>query len=295
MKLINKTIYTIILISVAFSLNGCGGEKKKDKETIFVSIQPQKFFLDNLVKDNFSIKTIIPEGSNPEIYDPTPSQMLEVGKCNLYFKIGFFGFENSWLQNLQKNNPNLYIVNSSESIEPIEIDHVCSDHDHNHTHQGEDPHVWSSPATAKVMVQNMYKVIIEKDSLNKDFYDDNYNALMQIFNNTDSIIKAYLQNAPSKSFIIYHPSLSYYANEYGLNQLSIEQDGKQPTPSNLKTLIDLAKQENVKVVFIQEEFDKKNAETVAKEIGAKIVPLNLLAYDWDKEMIKIAKSLALEE
>ncbi|MFV0467554.1 MAG: metal ABC transporter solute-binding protein, Zn/Mn family [Dysgonomonas sp.] len=280
-----NSIITIIILSTAIVFSSCKPKLEKDK-IIFVSIEPQKFFLDNIVKDNFSVKTIIPDGSNPESYDPTPAQMVDLGKSALYFKVVFISFENAWIPNVQKNNPKLRIVNSSARITPINAD----DHDH----EGPDPHIWSSPKTALQMAQNMYDEVVNIDSANKSVYEANFKQLSQLIYNTDSIIKGYLEKAPSRSFIIYHPALSYFSKEYELCQYSIEHNGKQPTPSEIRNLIELAKAENIKVVFIQAEYDEKNAETIANEIGAKVVPLNLLSYNWNEEMIKIAKALAGE-
>lgn len=280
-----------------FLLVSCS--KKQDTRPILsVSIEPQKYFLEQLVGDKYTVHCVIPNGSNPESFDPAPSQMVSLGKSSMYFKVGFLGFENSWMDNIQKNNPNLKIIDCSISIqtEEYEEDH---DHDHkhmhDHSHDGPDPHIWSSPNTALIMAENMYKALVMNDASNEAYYKSNFETLSNEFHQTDSIIRAYIAKASSKDFIIYHPALSYFAREYGLRQHCIEFEGKNPSPSQMKQMIDLAKKENVKVVFVQEEFDKKNAETVAQEIGAKIVPINLLSYNWSAEMIKIAKALAFEE
>ncbi|NDW09877.1 hypothetical protein D0T56_09470 [Dysgonomonas sp. 520] len=285
--------YILILISllIAFAFSGCKKQKnEKEAKTLFVSIEPQKFFLDNIAGELFSVKAIIPNGSNPEVYDPTPSQMLEIGKSRLYFKVGLLGFENTTLNKILQNNKNLKIVNNSEFI-PLSGEHQ-HDGDCSHGHDGPDPHVWSSPNTARMMAESMYKTMIAEDASNKPHYDIAFKNLEKIFAETDSVIRYYLADAPSCSFIIYHPALTYFAEEYGLKQHSIESNGKQPTPSDLKRLVDIARSENIKVVFVQAEFDKKNAETIAKEIGAKVVSINLLSYNWDEEMIKIAKALS---
>ena len=277
-----KTYISILLVLFAFL--GCKHPHIEEDKSLSVSIEPQRYFLEALVGDKFVVNTVIPSGSNPETYDPSPSQMVRIGKSLLYFKIGNLGFENTWLQNISSNNPEMKIVDCSVGITQIEHDH--------HGHAGDDPHIWSSPKTAAIITKNMYNNLIEVDKQNKDFYLENYKKLESKINNTDSIIQAYIAEAPSKTFIIFHPALSYFSNEYGLNQLTIEMDGKSPTPQQLSKIIQQAKKENVKVVFIQEEFDQKNTEVVAKEIGAEVVSINPLAYDWDKEMIRIAKAIA---
>jgi zinc transport system substrate-binding protein len=221
--------------------------------------------------------------------------MINLHKSVAYFKIGYMGIENTLIDKVARSNPSLKIVNCSEGIEIIGVEHSHCSHssgEHNHGHMGGDPHTWSSVKSARMIAENMYRAVLELDEANEPDYTLNYNKLVAEFNRTDSIIKSYLDKAPVKAFIIYHPALSYFAEEYGLTQYSIENEGKNPSPSHLKELIDIAKAEGVKVVFIQQEFDTKNAKTVADAIGARMVPVNLLSYDWSDEMIKIAEALA---
>lgn len=284
-NLLKKTIYISLF---SFIIIGCQTPTNKDSKPILsVSIEPQRYFLEKLVGDKYEINTVIPSGSNPESFDPSPSQMVKVGKSKAYFEIGRLGFENTWLKNITYNNPNMLIFNCSEGIKEVDDE----DH-HDHTHPNGDPHIWSSTKTALVVAKNMYESLIQLDKENQSFYLDNFSKVESNINRTDSIIKNYLLDVPSKSFIIYHPALSYFAHDYDLNQLTIETDGKAPTPKQLSALIQQAKKQNVKVVFVQAEYDQRNAEVIAKEIGAKIVSINPLSYDWDKEMIMIAKALA---
>ena len=287
---------TLIYILLGLALFGCKQSQADKTRTLTVTIDPQKYFLSTIVGDHFKVECIVPSGSNPESADFTPSQMMELNKSLAYFKIGYMGIENTLIDKVSQTNPTLKIVNCSEGIEILE-GHDCEGdhhHDHNHGHAGGDPHTWSSVKSARIIAENMYKAVLELDSANVSDYTSNYNKLQAEINQTDSIVKSYLEKAPSKSFIIYHPALTYFAEEYGLTQHSIEYEGKNPSPSQLNELIDKAKKEGVKVVFIQREFDVKNAETVAQAIGAKTVSLNLLSYDWSKEMINIAKALAQE-
>lgn len=290
-----KMKVSVIILTILFFIS-CNSSKKEDIQTLSVTIEPQKYFLEQLVGGKFKINCVVPNGSNPESFDLAPSQMLNIGKSKAYFKVGFLGIENTWINDIGKTNTDIKFIDCSEGITPI-IEHDCDHHDHDHNHGhghagGVDPHTWSSPASAKIMVDNMYKAIIEIDSLNISFYTDNYNNLIAEINNTDSIIRSYTNNASCKSFIIFHPALSYFSQEYGLEQLSIEFEGKNPSPSQLKLLIDKAKADGVKAVFVQQEFDPKNAETVANAIGVKPIPINLLSYNWSDEMIKIGKAIA---
>ena len=135
---------------------------------------------------------------------------------------------------------------------------------------------------------------MELDPSNESYYQANYEQLIQQIEKTEKEISGLLKSVKNKTFIIYHPALTYLASEYGLSQLCIEMDGKEPSPAQLKQLVEIAKEHQAKVVFIQQEFDQKNAELIAKETGCRLIPINPLAYDWNKEMIHIAKSLADE-
>jgi zinc transport system substrate-binding protein len=281
-----RIILYLLLTSGLFSCNTSPAEK--EKEILSVSIDPQKYFLETIVGDKYQVKSLITSGSNPESFDPSPAQMLAIGKSSTYFKVGHLSFEGVWLNKLKENNPSLNIVDCSTGID-IAPEHRVVTHD---SHAGIDPHIWSSPKMALVMVKNMYETVVAFDSENEAFYGLNMITLLNEFATTDSIIKSYVANAPCKSFFIYHSALSYFADEYGLRQYCIEQDGKAPTPAQLKQSIDIAKGNNIRVVFIQAEYDRKNAETLANEIGAKVVSINLLSYEWSAELIKIAKSLS---
>lgn len=289
------------ILFLIIALTGCNQSKTNDVRILSVTINPQKYFLEQIVGDKFEVNCIVPSGSNPESFDPAPSQMMILSQSEAFFKVGYLGIENTLLEKARQNNPDLKLVNCSEGIIPIGGHlHEGCDHDHDHDHRahyghaGGDPHIWSSPLTARTMIENMYLAVVELDKNNKDFYKSNYDKLMAEINRTDSLISDYVKKAPSKGFIIFHPALSYFAQEYGLKQYSIEHEGKNPSPVQLKQLIDTAQYEGIKIVFIQQEFDAKNAQTVAEAIDGKAVTIDLLSYNWSDEMIKIAKSLSQE-
>lgn len=293
----NKKIVYIILFSLIFI--SCKNQTTSDKSVLSVTIEPQRYFLETLVGDKYTVNCVTPKGANPETFDPTPSQLVEVSKSKMYFIVGSLGIEHMLSEKLKSNNPDIQYIDCSTGIELIDgHDHANCDHhhhNHGHAHSGTDPHIWSSPSSAKIMVDNMYKALIAFDKENESFFTDNYKKLIATIDSTDLVIKSYLDKASNKSFIIYHPALSYFANEYGLTQYSIEKDGKGPTPAQLAEMIDNAKNEGVRTIFIQKEFDTKNAETIAKSINAHTISINLLNYNWAEELINIAKTFSDEQ
>lgn len=283
-------------------LNSCGN-KQTEGRLVSVSIEPQRYFAEHIAGDKFAINTVVPAGQNPEVYDPTPQQMVQVGKSEAYFRIGHLDFEKAWISKVIENNKEMRVFDLSEGMELIDNteehthDHAAHEHDHehgeacSHGHYGIDPHTWSSISGAKTIAWNTLNAFIELDKENTQYYWENYNRLLEEIEQTEQKIEALLAPLTNRTFIIYHPALTYFASEYNLTQLSIEMEGKEPSPAQLKRLIDTAKESGAKVVFIQQEFDKKNAELVAKETNCNLVVINPLDYNWKEQMIYIAQAL----
>jgi len=282
----------LFIILLSLSLFSCGGVKTKDTKgpSIAVSIEPQHYFVQALAHGFFNITCMVPRGSNPETYDPTPRQLVELEKSNAYLRIGYIGFEQSWMDRLTSNTPHLKTFDLSQGIDLISLGAKPEKIDH-HLVQVE-PHVWCSPKNVCIIVDNIRKILITLDNKNEKVYTNRCDSLQKKIAEVDKFIRAELaNNTANHSFAIYHPSLSYFARDYGLQQIVIEDNGKEPSPSDLKVVINKCKAANVHIVFVQPEFDRRNAEVIAKQIGARVVPINPLNYYWDKEMIAIAKAL----
>ena len=282
-----------------FSTVSCNSKQDKIL-SISVTIEPQRYFAEKIVGNKFKVNTIVPAGTSPETYDPTPSQMIALGKSILYFKVGYLGFENAWSKTLEKNNVDVPLINTSDNINLIENSgHTFEIGEHNHhnghSHKGVDPHIWSSPKSAIIMARNMLEALVVADVENQKFYRDNFLELEKEILATDKKITGLLENATIKSFIIYHPALGYFARDYNLIQYSIEFEGKSPSPQQLKGMIDFAQMQGIKTIFVQKGFDIKNAESLAKEVGASIYSIDPLSYNWSEELIKIAEILSENE
>ena len=277
------------LFVVCIFASACNSNKQKENK-IMVTIEPQRFFAEQLAQPFFTIETMVPNNTSPETYDPTPNQMAELAHCKAYWAIGDLGFEIAWLRKIKDNFPDLHFYKTSLNVEPIVVQIPHGDH----FHDGVDPHIWSSPKEIEIMVQNMYESLIALDPDNKETYAENLKKVKTRIAGVDEKIKECLANSSQKAFIIYHPTLSYFARDYGLTQYSIEADGKEPSPELLKNIIQKAQEENIRTIFIQQEFDQKNAETIAKETGSRLVAINPLSYNWEEETIKIAQALSNE-
>ena len=268
------TVLTALLIAA------CTGGSPSDKRIITVTIEPLRYFTEQIAGDKFTVKTMVPRGGNPETYEPTARQMVDLSASDLYIKVGNIGFERTWMKRLEANAPHTIIINSSDGI--TSPDNSMYIHD---------PHTWMSTANAMYIARNIYKALAEIDSKDSLYFKKNLERLMGKIETVDTQIREEITKDKSTTFLIYHPALTYFAQEYGLRQLSIEEHGREPSAVQLKQVINTARQNHVKIIFIQREFDSRNTDIVARSTGAEKVEINPLSYDWDKEMVKIAQSL----
>ena len=279
----------LIYILTLFILSACGNTtQKSEKPILTVTLEPLRYFTEAIAGDNYEVVSMVPKGSSPESYDPTPQQLVNLSKSQAYLRIGYIGFEQAWMKKLEANCPNMKVYNTSKGIDLIR-DKGLWHGDHFHE-GGVEPHVWNSTQNALIIADNIYQALCELDSTHQEDYQKRLDVLKQTIRQTDANIRTLLENADS-TFLIYHPALSYFARDYGLKQISIEEGGKEPSPAQLKALIETCRNENVHTIFVQQEFDQRNAQLIANELGVNIVSINPLSYDWVKEMIRIAEAL----
>lgn len=288
--------YTPLLL-LAILLSACNAQRSKndpaEQPILTVTMEPQRYFTEAIAGNKFNVISMVPKGSSPETYDPTPSQLVALGDSKAYLRIGYIGFEQTWMERLLDNTPHLQVFDTSKGIDLI------MDTSHNHTgncqhgESGVEPHIWSSTTNALIIARNTYKALTQLDSQNEPYYLNRYDSLCHQIQETDSIVRQLLATpGTAHAFMIYHPALSYFARDYGLHQIAIEEGGKEPSPAHLKELINLCKAEDVRVIFVQPEFDRRNAEIIAEQTGTRVVPINPLSYNWQEELVNVAKALS---
>lgn len=252
----------------------------RDTRTIIVSIEPLRYFAEQIAGDRFVVKSMVPKGSNPETYEPTASQMIDLAKSDMYVKVGQIGFERAWMKKLEKNAPHTIIIDSSEGIDMI-----------NTMHGHPDPHTWMSTQNAVIIARNIYRALSTVDAKDSLFFKSNLENLVSRINVLDTHIREQLTRDKSTAFLVYHPSLTYFARDYHLRQIPIEEEGREPSVSQLMNTVKVARQSNVKCLFLQKEFDNRNTRVVAKETGVEVIKIDPLNYHWEDEMLRTAKKL----
>lgn len=280
MKRIKQLSLIAAAITAAFMATACGDRRQTEKPVITVSIEPLRYFTERIAGDRFHVVTMVPGGSSPETYEPTARQMTELNSSELYIKVGSLGFEHTWMKRFKSNTPHLIVIDSSEGIRTLPT-----------TDEGNDQHVWTSPINALQIAHNIYKALVKihaKDSL---YFRANLDSLHTEITDIGLDISRRLDSARQRSFIIYHPALTYFAAEYGLRQIAIEENGREPSAASLRTQIDRAVKNGTRLMFVQKGFANRNTETVRRSTGVRVVEINPLSYEWKKELMRITDEL----
>lgn len=289
---LKSKIVTMLLIPALLMISSCnqGGNERNSQtsNTVLVSILPYKFFVEQIAGDKLNTLVLIPPGTTPHVYDPTPRQMAEISKADIYFFNGHLSFEQSWLKKITDSHAHLSMVNLNKGIELIG-GHNCENPGHDH---GNDPHTWLSPKNGKIIAGNIYHALTEKYPEHEDVFRKNFNSLLQDIGKLDRQIRDILSETDSRKFMIFHPSLSYFARDYNLEQIPIELEGKEPSPSQLRASIDRAKNEGLKTILIQKEFDSDNATIIAREIDGNVVQVDPLSENWLTNLLDIAEKIS---
>jgi zinc transport system substrate-binding protein len=290
-----KNIFLFLWVILLATSCRTGGDPT-DKPVISVSIIPQQYFIEKLAGDLVKVNVLIPAGASPATYEPTIAQLGQLDRSEVYMRIGYIGFEQSWMDKLSSVNPAMKIVDLSEGVDIIledageEQDHH-GDSEHGHSHHGGDPHIWMSAINARIIALNIHRELLLLLPGEKDYLQD---RMMQFFSSLDSLhlnISNKLEGMENRQIMIYHPALTYFARDYGLEQFSLEREGKSPSPTHLKKLTDLAVENKINKIFIQSQFDSENAEILARETGSEIVHFDPLDLQWNKQMYYIAEQL----
>jgi len=275
---------TLYLLS-ALLLFGCGQKREpaaSGKPVVFAGILPQAGLAKVVAGDRVEIHVLIGEGQSPHAYEPTARQLARLGEADLLLTIGM-PFEKHLLKKIAPLYPDLPIVGTQAGIELRNM--------RQGSHGATDPHIWLSPANAILIAKNIFQALGKTDPTHADEYRRNFDALAKQLEALDAEIRSMLAPYKGRRFYVFHPSFGYFADAYGLEQISIELDGKAPSPRQLAELIDQAKADGVTVLFVQKQFPADSAKAIADAIGGKVVPLDPLAEDCVANLRLIAESL----
>lgn len=256
-----------------------------NKPTVTVTIEPFRYFVEQIAGNDVNVNVMVPAGSSPETYEPTPQQMVDLSQSVFYFKVGQIGFEKTWMKKLQQNAHDMKVIDTSAGIRMLK------------TQSGNiDPHTWMSIKSADIITSNIAKALMDKypekaEEYKKRLRDFRKNKLDKLQNEIDKYLST-IKGEKLKSFVIYHPTLTYFAKENGQKQYAIEEEGREPSITQLKELIQRAKSEDINIIFVQKEFSNRNIQVFIDATHSKAVEINPLSYDWEGQMLLITKEIA---
>lgn len=263
--------------------------------TVAVTILPQKQFVERIAGDHAKVIVLVPPGASPHTYEPAPGQLAEIGSADMYVKVGSgIEFERAWMDKIAGLNPAMEVIDSSRGIALLES-HGEEDEEEGHSHPagdepGTDPHIWLSLKNARIMAENMEQGLAAADPSHAAEYRANADTFVHELDDLDASIARDIAARNISTFMVYHPSWSYFARDYGLVQIPIEAEGKEPTATGIKNLIRQAQEKNITVVFAAPEYSTKSAEVIADGIGGRVVLVSPLEEDYLKNMQNAASA-----
>lgn len=283
-----KRIFSLFgaIITMISVLTSCGGHDAV-RQTIAVSIPPQAALLHEITGDSVEIVTLMPAEANPEAFEITVKDMRSLSDAALYMKMGHLPFETSLTKRLRDANSDMRFVDTSDGVDLIYGTHNHGDH----AHDVADPHTWTSVANLRKIASNMLGAVIEADPANSDFYTANFNRLSARLDSVDHAIASRIAAHGDRSFLIWHPSLSYFARDYGLQQIAVGEDNKEMTPGRLRDVHNRAMNEGASVMFMQQNFDARQANSIASALDVDVVVINPMDADYMNQFNIITDAL----
>ncbi len=271
----------IMVLLIVFLALGCAAPDAppgdEGKVRVVVSILPLADFVEKVGGDKVDVTVMIPPGASPATYEPTPSQLKSVSEADVYVKVGApIPFEKVWMDKIAGMNEDMGVVDCSYGIEIA----------------GNDPHIWLSPRNAQIMVGNVYGGLVQVDGANEEYYSGNRDDYIAELEAVDKEIESALLGVDMRKFIVFHPAWGYFARDYGLEQVPVEVEGKEPSSADVSRLVEFAKDNGIRVVFAQPQFDVKSADAIAHEIEGEVVFVDPLARNYTGNLRIVSKSFA---
>lgn len=308
----------LLALVVVLALTGSAGhaqEKPADRIKVFVSILPQAYFVERVGGPFVDVKVLVGPGYGPHTYEPTPRQMADLAQAKVYFTIGV-PFEKTLIKKIRSTFRGLEIVDTAKGIKlrtmgesegehgtrphPSESGHKektighregTEGHEHSHKAEGRDPHIWLDPRLVKIQAETICVALRRVDPSHAPQYDENLKAFQSDLDKIDARIRKVLAPFRGQSFFVFHPAYGYFADAYGLKQVAVETEGKEPSAREISRLIKRAKEARVKIIFVQPQFARKSAEALAHALDAAVVPMDPLARDYLTNLNDMAEKL----
>lgn len=291
-KKFRYAVFFVFLLMISCSSATKSGD---DKPILTVSIEPQRKMLEDIAGHRFEVVSILGGATNPETYEPSMRQRSALDQSEAFFVTGYLPFESALISSL---NPNVKVIDTSEGITPVKGTHNHGGQNHNDANnkdnvydEAADPHVWTSYTNAIIMVKNIGRAMCEIDPANASVYKEKVDSIISSLDSINTATAGRISDKGVHAFAVWHPSLSYYARDYGLHQITVGNEGKEMSAGSMRKAIDESRSDSVTTLFFQKEYDLRQAEAINSGIGSRIVVINPLAYQWENELKHITDEL----
>lgn len=264
---------------------------------LFVSVAPLKYFVERIGGEHVEAESMVQPGHSPVTYEPTPRQMTALASAQGFIRVGV-PFESVWMDRITATNPGLSIIDARDGVDLIDLQHESHSPagavpaPGGHDHAGMDPHIWLDPSIARNIVTNIRDYLTRTDPAHEVIYNRNAERLLEELSEVDAGIRRLVDDAKSRRFLVFHPAWGYFARAYGLEQLAVEIEGRQPGPRSLARLIELIESENIDVIFVQKQFSDRIVRTMAAQIDAKVEVLDPLAENYVENLLSAARAIS---
>jgi zinc transport system substrate-binding protein len=272
-----------LLLAVALTLAQIPNKVQADPTSVFVSIAPQKYFVERIGGDEVQVEVMVNPGESPATFNPNPKKMSHLANAKLYFSVGV-PFEKVWISRIKNIQPGLKVISLNKNKNAATSSH--------HHHDEGDPHIWLSPPLVKIMAAEIEAALSRQRPEKSGFFKNNYQALIKEVDKLDQEIRQIFATGENHTFMVFHPAWTHFAEAYGLKQISIEHQGKEPGPRALQEIISTGKKLNIKVIFVQKQFGLSVAKKIAKMIGATVQEMDPLAENYMDSMRNTAKAIS---
>ncbi len=281
-------LFTGILVAGSFIYFTASSQEEADngKINVAVSIGPEVEFVNAVGGDKVNVILMVPSGSDPHTYEPLPNQLTRISNAKMYAEVGTpVEFETNYMAKIKSINPTMLVVNCSKGIKLIpntaenESDEV-------------DPHVWTDPKNARIMVENIYQGLTQVDPADKAYFQKNRDQYLQKLDELDKNTAKLLKEKNSSIILVYHPAFGYYAKAYNLTMVAAMINDEEPSPQRIAMMVDTARKNNIRIVFTEPQYDQKYMQSVASQIGGQVVFVNDLDENYLQNMENTAKAFS---
>ena len=258
---------------------------------VIVSILPQKYLVERVGGDRVRVRVMVQPGQSPATFEPSARQMAALARADFYYRVGV-PFEAVWMPQLAAANPRMRIADARDGIALRALDGFNTEQRAGGSAPLPDPHIWTSPALVRIMSEKLRDELIALDPASRADYEQNARRFMADLDTLDGEIRERLEGLEQRRFLVFHPSWGYFADTYGLEQVAVEQAGHEPGARSLARLIEVARQEDIRVIFVQSQFSRRDAETIARAIDGRVIAVDPLAEDYLANLRTVAAAFA---